>query len=569
MLFFINRLPQRIIVVFFVLLNFDGYSQRTRQTDKLAYADSLLKQGIKIKDSLLIAEAYYLLGKAEYFRFNFKKSNEYFYKSLNIIEKKGDSYEYGRLYLRLSENDTRMGNYNDCLKHINRAMEIFEGIHSEKGLLAGYMMLAEARRRPWGVKNETSFVDANFDKAIYYLKKAEKLAIRLNDTTGLAQIRHSIGNCFASLDDYNSISYFKESLKIYNSHDMTVPKVNVMMNLTETYIKFNQLKEAYKMLKELEIFVEKKISNDNGMRLHFEGVYANYCQAVNDFKCALEHFKKREFFLNKLLTADREGAVSRLNIQYETQKKQELLDRQKTELLLKDRNLSLQRKSIIVISLLLIFALSLCFFLYKLYQKNKQISKKNAILIQEQNHRVKNNLQVISSLLRLQSNQIEDKRARQAVDESQLRIESMAVLHRQLYDNDQPDSINMEVFIEQLSAIIFSSYGLTNIKQDYTITVYEMQVDKAIYVGLMLNELISNACKYAFNAHPNPILAITLTETDKEVILAVNDNGNKEFVNSENKNSFGMKLIDMMVQQLYGSYETRFNNGFEFIMRFK
>ncbi|WP_165372079.1 sensor histidine kinase [Emticicia agri] len=208
----------------------------------------------------------------------------------------------------------------------------------------------------------------------------------------------------------------------------------------------------------------------------------------------------------------------------------------------------------------------LVFYLYKLYQKQKLLSEHNAILIQEQNHRVKNNLQIISSLLSLQSNQLSDSKAKQAIDESQLRIEAMAVLHRQLYDTKELDKIDMELFIHNLSDMIFDSYGIEEVELEYHINIRPLKAEKAVFLGLMINELISNACKHAFAEHPAPVLSIDLSEKNHQITMRIKDNGLKS-VSFQKKESFGMKLINMMVNQLDGHLSYEFNNGSTFTFK--
>ena len=104
------------------------------EVEKLKYANLVLKIAIDEKDTAQIAEAYYLLGKVKEAKYDFQKSNEYFLKSLKIQEKRGESYELGRLYLRLYENELKQEHYTEMLKYIRKAKDIFERNKIEKGL---------------------------------------------------------------------------------------------------------------------------------------------------------------------------------------------------------------------------------------------------------------------------------------------------------------------------------------------------------------------------------------------------------------------------------------------------
>ena len=95
-----------------------------------------------------------------------------------------------------------------------------------------------------------------------------------------------------------------------------------------------------------------------------------------------------------------------------------------------------------------------------------------------------------------------------------------------------------------------------------------MPADRAVFFGLVLNEVISNACKYAFKEHSSPILVVNFNENINETTLFVKDNGLKA-IKTSSSTSFGMKLINMMATQLNGEIETKYNDGFEFLMKCK
>ncbi len=150
----------------------------------------------------------------------------------------------------------------------------------------------------------------------------------------------------------------------------------------------------------------------------FENTYLQYYKAIGNWKQAYEHVEKLHKLEKNQFLADREGAVSRLGIEYETEKKEALLKSQQKELALSNENQTIQRRFLVALSFLLIGAAVAIVVVYRLYRKNQQISQQNATLVREQNHRVKNNLQVVSSLLTLQSNRLTDEIAKRAVEDT-------------------------------------------------------------------------------------------------------------------------------------------------------
>jgi two-component sensor histidine kinase len=224
--------------------------------------------------------------------------------------------------------------------------------------------------------------------------------------------------------------------------------------------------------------------------------------------------------------------------------------------------------------------MSLVFF--RLYRKNQRISRRNADLVKEQNHRVKNNLQVVSSLLSLQSKRLSDETAKKAIEESRLRVQSMAIIHQRLYDGDKLAEVNLNEYIQELAEGVLDAYGYSTVRAEFTIDKISLTADKAVPLGLILNELITNSCKYAFPTTENPELSISCYRTGNEISLLVADNGagwtdtySNRFTGPNpgrtdaasdglvieqvtvKKSSFGMQLIQSQVEQLYGVYRFR------------
>ncbi|MFD2936407.1 sensor histidine kinase [Spirosoma flavum] len=216
--------------------------------------------------------------------------------------------------------------------------------------------------------------------------------------------------------------------------------------------------------------------------------------------------------------------------------------------------------------------MSIVFF--RLYRKNQCIGATNAELVKEQNHRVKNNLQIVSSLLSLQANRLTDESAKNAVAEGQLRVEAMAILHRQLYDGDQLAMINPAEFIPELVDMVLQTFGYTHVRLVYDIDAFVLPADSALPVSLILNELTTNACKYAFPDHPDPVFHVSCRQKKNQIDLLVADNGPgmlPQFpidARSTSSTSFGMRLIQMQVDQLRGMYTFAKQTGTVFTLTF-
>lgn len=204
----------------------------------------------------------------------------------------------------------------------------------------------------------------------------------------------------------------------------------------------------------------------------------------------------------------------------------------------------------------------------KLEEKNKE----NELLIKEIHHRVKNNFQTISSLIELQGKNINDEKTIIRLKEGQSRIKSMSLIHQKLYQNDNISTIDFEEYAIQLTHQILNLYGLSKVKLTTQLHGLNLDIDTAIPIGLILNELVTNSCKYAFNENQTGIISIAINATEEgEFIFEYRDNGpgiSPEFDFKKAK-SLGLKLIQRLVKQLRGTFNYRYENLAIFEIKFK
>lgn len=192
-----------------------------------------------------------------------------------------------------------------------------------------------------------------------------------------------------------------------------------------------------------------------------------------------------------------------------------------------------------------------------------QSLKEKEILLKEVHHRVKNNMQVISSILNLQSSYVTDNYALNLLKESQNRIKTMAYIHESLYQNKTFSSINFSEYITTLTNNILHSYtaSIQKVRLVMDLQKVILNLDTSIPAGLIINELVTNSIKHAFNDEKEGIIFINLYTKDNILFLEVSDNGKgfpKE-VDFKNTNSLGLQLVNTLVEQLNGSIELKQN----------
>jgi len=226
-------------------------------------------------------------------------------------------------------------------------------------------------------------------------------------------------------------------------------------------------------------------------------------------------------------------------------------------------------------------------------EAEKALIKFEAARMKEIHHRIKNNLQVISSLLSLEAERFSDAKMLETLRESQNRVASMALIHEELYEGDKIDTFDFAAYLRKLTSELFSSYnvGNDNISLNLDLEHVYLGMDTAIPLGIIVNELVSNALKHAFPAGSKGEIQIRLRKAETpaanhdisdsgpcsmekdsfDYILRVADNGKgmPEEIYFENADSLGLKLVNILVEQIDGYIELKRDHGTEFTIRFR
>jgi two-component sensor histidine kinase len=185
--------------------------------------------------------------------------------------------------------------------------------------------------------------------------------------------------------------------------------------------------------------------------------------------------------------------------------------------------------------------------------------KDKELLLREIHHRVKNNLQIIISLLNLQSRYITDEKTLAAIRESQNRVKAMALVHEKLYQSADIARINLDDYVQFLGNSLFQFYGMRGKGIVFTTTIPEISLDinTAIPIGLIINELVSNSLKYAFPNGKRGEISIGIKREDHRVTILFKDTGTGIPADFDwrNAKSLGLRLVVSLVEQLFGTIE--------------
>ncbi len=292
----------------------------------------------------------------------------------------------------------------------------------------------------------------------------------------------------------------------------------------------------------------------------YKNIYEIY-ELQNKNVLAYPYLKKYHTMTDSLNGIEVQNNMNELEVKYETVKKDEELAQKELALAKSSQARRLFTILAIAGSILALIAFWFLYFKNKtnrLLKSQKTVIEKalneKEFLLKEIHHRVKNNLQVISSLLNWQSKYIEDTKALKSMQEGRNRVQSMALIHQNLYQSDNLTGVEVSDYIDKLGNSLFKSY---NIHQDQiqfqsNIEPMTLDVDTLIPLGLILNELLSNALKHAFPDGRYGEIEVNLRQEESTLLLEVNDNGvgMPEKSSKAVKDSFGYKLIEAFAEKL-------------------
>lgn len=271
------------------------------------------------------------------------------------------------------------------------------------------------------------------------------------------------------------------------------------------------------------------------------------------YKEAFEYKTSALILIRKIYSQDLAKSIADFNT-IEIQKSKELAIQKEKE----------KNKWYVLIASIVGFFLFVTLVLIVRILKNSKILKiRNAekeMLLKEIHHRVKNNFQTISSLIELQSKDIKDEKALGRLNEGQSRIKSMSLIHQKLYQNEDISTVDFQDYSEQLLNEIVLMYGFYQTKIQVHVNQIQLDIDTAIPLGLIINELCTNSCKYAFSSEKANEIFIEIKPFDKDkFVLIYKDNGQglPETLDLKKIKSLGLRLIQRLTKQLHGSFKYR------------
>ena len=538
--------PYRNYVVYMALGELFGQMGDYAQADKYfikAYNLTARKEGKPDHGYLLIVYINYLLSQnkpdgAGYLIAEYSQLME---------ERKKNHFQDPLQNLIMTVTSNRLENSIEFMKEV-RQKSLADGENIQAIITTGYMVKYYERKQ-------------NYEEAIKFATEMEELAAKTASLSHLYQSRKLKFDLQQKAGKYMDASITAGSLFGLKDSMLTVQKREQVYELEAKY-------ETEKKQNEIELLASRNALNDKTIDLLTtdkrladlllqQGILQN--KSLERENILMDSIVKSEQAVSTAANNEKEKQLA-LNNALNRE------NRLKADQLMKERNTKwiLAGGSV----LLLLAGIAILFFYGKQKTKTSIIQKQSAdleILMKEIHHRVKNNLQVISSLLDLQSLTIADSQASEAVKEGKNRVQSMALIHQNLYSEGNIKGIKTKEYINNLLQSLCDSYNITNdkVKVSTQIDDLNLDIDTMIPLGLVLNELVSNSLKYAFKDGRKGELSILLKEEGQQLLLKVSDNGSgyPEGINVSEGKSFGMKMIKAFAKKLKAKLNIYNNDG--------
>lgn len=535
---------------------FPVFAVEKKTYERLVQAQKEFRAAVETGDSLQIAETSYVMGK-RYAALNDYQKGHYFYsRALKIFAPLGRSQEVGKIYMRLAEWSFQRNEFHTSLTYVRRAHPHLIKDDQKENLANMYKMLADIHHAGWYDASAQPRSDFSLDSSFYYYDTFIQTARQYKLTLAMAHGYQFLAKAYEWKKDFiNTIKYSKEAYILYRQENQTVFASEAGTRVGIAYTQLGESAKAKKWLEEVEALNDTAQGIRDAQRSIAKQWLGIHYQQVGDWKKAAEYQRQQYELLIKDIEYYRTSVDRGARLLYESEQKEaKLQDEKKTlQLALSIENQRRQTWLNAFIALLLIGAAVAGVVYYRLFRKYKETSRHNAELVKEQSHRIKNNLQSVSDLLTLQLYDLSDPRAIQALEESLARVNAMSLIHRRLYDGNQPDEVALATFIPDLVKSTLRSYDLEHVQVFYNLDDIRLHADKAITLALIVNELTTNAGKYAFEPNPNPTLEISCHLSGQEVRLTFLDNGPGFTYQEENETStFGLGLIRLLVKKLHG-----------------
>ncbi|MBX2897915.1 MAG: tetratricopeptide repeat protein [Cyclobacteriaceae bacterium] len=514
----------------------------------------------------LLAEVYKRKG-------NFEKGLVAALKSVDVMRSTGDSSKSITFYGRLADMYRELEKHEQSITWYKKAMAKWKMIP-----VVHFYVFHQARL----LTDELIKVNRK-EEALLFLLQLQKEKPPVDDVQK-ACMAQAFAHCYASLKQYSKAEfYYLDMVKRYsNVEKNNFAITEAKLDAGTFYIEQKQYTKARDYINEA-LAVSPDILGPTLVKdIHLKLYHVD--SATGNYPSAIKHLKLYQLIKDSLFNETKSKQIEELQIQYETQQKDQNIKLLTQEKLLQQSEIKTNvtlRNLTLGVTVLLLIVMGLLFSRYRLKQRSnvalqanqKIINEKNETLqhlltekewlLKEIHHRVKNNLQTVMSLLNSQSVFLKDNAAVRAIKDSQHRVNAMSLIHQKLYQTNNIGCIEMKEYIHDLVDYLKDGYQTTHhILFELDIDAIKLDVSQAVPIGLILNEAITNAIKYAFPSREGAIqVSLKLMNEQLELIIADNGIGLPVGFVESKSNSLGMSLMRGLSEDVDGTFSVENKNG--------
>lgn len=582
-------------------------------------AIGILKKELEIassqKDSMEMASIHKNISSCYFYLNEYDSANIHIKNSTQLFLMLKDSINYGIMLLRKGSIAYSLGDYAKAIDYGSQAKEIFLSVGKDRYLASAYMQMGNIY---YFVKN---FEDAyqNYEIASKYYLEDENLIGEAICMINMGLVREEQGRFLEGLElqkkalpkilkegqilqhsqSYNLIAGAFYELKEYDSAKFYLiksleidKKYQNKLGMSEYYLLNANIHYDFKRLDSALIYAlkaEELLENEVALEMEkdiYELLFLIYDEIRNDSQ-ALKYLKLHHILADSLSMDERslQSIAMKERTKLDSAKFELQLSKQREVLMIKENKV--QRYYLMGISLIAIIAISLVVLLSRSnknnYKLNRELRAKQVLvqedlelkksLLKEIHHRVKNNLQIISSMLSIQNQYIDDEHLKEIITECRNRISSMSLIHESLYRREDMSNALFSNYIKSLIPQLLETYHIeeSKIKLEMELEDVQLSLDDSIPAGLIINEIVSNSLKHAFPDDKNGVIFLKFSAIKEKLQLIITDNGIgiPKDVDKEDAESFGLLLINLLASQLGASIQIDTHKGTKYTLEWE
>lgn len=512
-------------------------------------------------------------------------------EALELSQKLGDPVTIARALEEVSLSHRLLGNKIESFQAAFDALRIYDSLDMHMHQATQYVQIGG-----------NYAIEGDFQLAITYLIKGRKMYLQLGSAYELALTDINIGETFRLMGSLDSaLLYTTQALRYGQDQNYAQIKGYALGNLGMIYSQSGQFDDAKEnLIASLEIMYKLEdpystsiyqselatvygqqgdsqrslmllqkayqLAMDNGLKEQVRDIgkqLAAFYESNKIFDQALYYTRIFEAYEDSLINRENIKGIEQLKAQYEYEKRDKEIAEKQAEI---ERGQYVTKVTFIIAGLMaVIVVISLLAFIRKRKDHKLLTRQKNEIadreaqkqwLLGELQHRTKNNLQMISSLLSLQSRQLVGHPSYDAIQEGKSRVDALAIIHQRLYHEGSQLKINIRDYIIELVESLAYSFDI-KVDIQFEISSFELDVDKAIPLALVVNELVTNSLKHAYGGVNEPQLVVRFGLVNQALQLEVADNGPGIVDSISNNQSFGLRLVRSLVAQIKATLHKR------------